>query len=208
MIMKKAFSLIEMIVAVLLISILLGIATFAFKYQLIAIHKTQKIGINDVINYNQLRASLESAKFYVVDDYDMLGKPMRNLHFYFTGTENKINYITENPVFSKNIALARLRCEGTNLIYDEQKLYGSMDFLNPSFTNNRKEMIFYSNLDHCGFLYKEKKWKKNIQRHVPKAVVLNLSSNAVTNNIYISIKNDNNTSKDIIYETIYSDKDN
>jgi len=206
--MKKAFSLIEMIVAVLLISILIGIATFAFKYQLISIHKAQKIGINDVLKYNQLRSSIESIKFYVVDDYDMLGRRMKNLHFYFIGTENSINYITENPVFSKNIALARLRCEGTKLIYDEQKLYGSMDFLKPSFTSDSNEMIFYSNLNHCGFLYKEKKWKKNIQGQVPMAITLNLSSNAVKNNIYISIKNDNNVSKDIIYETIYSNKDN
>lgn len=207
MIARKAFSLVEMLVAVLLITMLIGVAIFAFRYQLIAIHKTKKVGINKVITYNQIKTTLESMKYYVVDDYDMLNKPMKNLHFFFSATNKEINYISQNPLFSKEVALARLKCIDSKLIYKEQRLYGTMDFLRPEFSELAKEMVFYKDLDRCDFRFVLPSLKEviTLKHTLPSAIIIDLSSNKIEHQIFISKKNDYNNTVYRVYDALYGE---
>lgn len=197
----------EMLVAVLLMTLLIGVAIFAFRYQIIAIKKTKNIGINRVIAYNQLKSSLESIKFYVVDDYDMLNKSMKNLHFYFQGGEKEISYITQNPIFSTQTSLVRLKCDEEKLLYKEEKLYGTMDFLRPTLPETSREITLYNNLDGCAFKYlKEDVISENLLNTIPESIMIHLSVNELESEIYVKMKNDNNTSKYDVYEALFSDE--
>lgn len=204
MIKRAAFSLVEMLVAVILITLLIGIAIFSFKYQLIAINKTQKVGINKVLAYNQLRSSIQSMKYYVVDDYDNLNKPMKNLHVYFNGTKDEVNYITTSPLFSKDIALVKLLCLDNELIYQEEPLYGNMNFLRPELgIESRKETI-YNNLSNCEFKYIVKNNSiENLSNHIPNAIEIKLESIVYNNEFYINIRSDYNQSVGRIYNVMY-----
>jgi len=202
---RYAFSLVEMLVAVILVSLLIGVAIFSFKYQLISIQKTKKIGLNKVIHYNQLRTSIESIKYYVVDDYDMLNYPMKNLHVFFKGNKKEMTYITENPSFSKEIAVAKLSCIDGNLVYQEEPLYGRMDFLRPSLLIDSRKQIFYKNLDKCEFGYKINKINtEKVEDEIPSLININLNYEDNIENIYVSVKSDYNQSIILIDSVMYS----
>lgn len=203
---RSAFSLVEMLVAIVLITLLIGIAIFAFKYQLIAIHKTQKTGLDKVLKYNQLRSSLQSIKYYVVDDYDMLNKPMKNLHYFFEGKKKGLIYITTNPLFSKETSLVKLQCYESKLLYKEEKLYGSIDFLRPGLLENSREMVLFNDLETCKFEYLLYDIvEQEVVDNIPSAIIFDFTTNRVENEIYVTVQSDYNRSKHIIYDALYSD---
>lgn len=185
-----------MLVAVILISLLIGIATFALKYELIAIHKTKKIGINKVITYNQIRSSVQSMKYYIVDDYDMLGYPMEQLHPFFDATKTEITYITQNPLFSQDEAVAQIKCEDNKLVYTEERLYANIDFLRPEILETSRRKILYDNLNDCSFSYLFK-------IEIPSSVTINLSKNNQVSQIYINVKSDYNRSIGLVRDAMY-----
>lgn len=194
--MKKAFSLIEMLVALVLVTLLVGVAMFSFKYQLIMIKKTKTSGISRAIIFNQLKTSIESMKHYVVDDYDMLGKSMNNLHYFFIGKQKKMEYITTNPLFSKEIAVVKLICKDQNLIYQEEPLYKRIDFLRPEVLENSRSSILFKNLDKCEFEYIPKE-------NIPSQVILHIQNDKISP-LYIDIKSDDNLSLGVIQDVITS----
>lgn len=194
----------EMLVGVILISLLIGVAIFSFRHQLITIQKTQKVGINSVITYNQLRTSLQSIKYYVVDDYDTLNYPMQNLHLFFSGTTNEMHYITNSPLFSNEIALVKLECLESNLLYHEEPLYGRIDFLRPELKEDSKKTALYENLEKCEFNYFKKDIKLSaLQNDIPTAIVIDLTSKEILNRVYVNVQSDYNQSVGIVNEAIY-----
>ena len=202
---RNAFSLVEMLVAVLLLTLLIGVAIFSFRYQLIAISKAQKVGFTKVLKYNQLRTSLQSMKCYVVDDYDMLNQTMQNLHLFFNGAKNQLTYITESPLFSNEIALVQLRCEDSKLLYKEENLYGNIDFLRPELLANSQETILYDDLTECAFSYQLRdQTLQELKDDVPTGVTVNLETKENIELIYVDVKSDYNLSVGLINDTIYS----
>ena len=201
---KAGFSLVEMLVAVLLITMLIAVAVFAFKYQLMAIHKTQKVGINKAIIYKQIRSSLQSIKYYIVDEYDNLGYPMKQLHPFFHATKTELNFITESPLFSEDIAIAKLKCEDDKLIYIEEALYGRIDFLRPELLSDSKKTIFYSNLDTCKFTYIfDKKEQVFLKNKIPSSIIIDLSTKKIKTEIFVNVKSDYNRSIGLLNDAIY-----
>ena len=201
---KNAFTLVEMLVAVILITLLIGVAIFAFRYQLIAIKKSQKVGFTTVLNYNQLRTSIQSIKCYVVDDYDMLKQPMKQLHIFFKGNSTQMTYITESPSFSKELSLAKLSCNDSELLYSEEKLYGSLDYLSPKFTQDVSNIVLYKNLKDCNFNYHVKKISYDtLENKMPTAITLKLNIDDKNQEIHINVKSDYNISVGLIDDAIY-----
>lgn len=207
MISKKAFSLVEMLVAVVILTLLIGVAIFSFKHQLIAISKTKKIAIDKAITFKQLKSSLESMTYYVVNVYDTLNQPMKDLNYYFKGTKKEVMYITQSPLFSTEDSVVQLKCDDEKLLYKEEKLYGRIDFLRPSLLEDSRELIMYNDLSKCEIQYYINNEKKdNLQNILPDAVEVKIELNNESNDIYVKVKNDNNTSIDYVYFVLYGEE--
>ena len=201
---KKAFSLVEMLVAVILISLLIGVAIFAFKYQLMAIAKTKKVGINKVLKYNQLKTSIESIRYYVVDDYDTLNQPMKNLHLYFDATKDSLNYITNSPFFYNETSVVHLQCIDNSLKYTEEKLYDKIDFLRPSVLQDSKSVDIYDDLQSCKFsFFKNSQIVDSIKDEIPTKIVFQFQKNDEIQKYIFSIKSDFNISIGLVKDAIY-----
>jgi prepilin-type N-terminal cleavage/methylation domain-containing protein len=204
---RRAFSLIEMLVAVILLTLLLGVALFSFRHLFITFRHVEKGAIDKTIIYNQIRSSIESMKYYVVDDYDALKRPMKNLHFFFKGEVDSMIYITTNANFSETTSLAKLSCVDDRLVYIEEKLYANQNYLQPDFSDSAEEITLYDNLSHCSFLYYKflDTYSSNsaLKDFIPKYVELKLRSTNMDKDIFIAVRSDNNMSTRLDYDLLY-----
>ena len=202
---KNAFTLLEMLVAVVLIALLIGVALFAFRLQLITIHKVKTAGLVSAIRYTEIKAALESVKYYVVNDYDMLNQPMRNLHYYFHGDSMAMKFITTNPIFSNVEALVEISCKEKELLYKEEPLYKNMNFLRPEFSENFHELILYSDLQDCHFGYFDDKnsQKNSYTNKIPKAMQISLQNRSGDISIFSLVRSDDNLTQARIYDALY-----
>ena len=206
--MKKGFTLLEMLVAIVLITLLIGVAIFSFRMQLLTIHKTKTEAINDVLKYNQIKSALESIKYYVVQEYDMLNKPIRKLDYFFHGSEKEALFITNNPIYSEKVSLVQLTCKNKKLIYKEEPLYGYMNYLQPSFSPEKSHQLdIYSGLEKCEFYYVNMQGSlvRQLSNKIPKEIYLKIKKNKKDISIYSKVQEDNNQTAARIYDAIYEE---
>lgn len=206
---RSAFSLIEMLVAVVLLTLLLGVAMFSFRHLLIIFHQMKSSGIDNTIAYHTLRSSMESMKHYVVEEYDRLNQPTKNLYFYFLGDEHRMRFITNSANFSDSTSLVEITCIENSLIYKEEKLYGPIDFRRPDFSSKYHEKRVYEDLEYCQFNYYTTatpyRPQTQLFSEVPKFVELKMQQANKNLDIFIAIKSDNNLSAKINYSQIYDE---
>jgi len=204
--LRKAFTLVEMLVAVVLLTLLIGVALFSFRLQLITIHKTKLESINRAISYTQLRSVIASMKYYAVQEYDIVQRVIPHTwHYYFDGDEKNIKFISTNPLFSEVDALVSFTCKDNELIYNEEALYGDMNFLRPTFNKNIKHSVLMKNLDKCLFIYITRKGKQitSLANDLPKAVQINVEQYGKNYTFYTKVQADNNTTKFSIESSLY-----
>jgi len=195
---------VETLVALFILSLLITTAVYSFRFILLDISKQEFLGIDRLLSYTQLRASIESMRYFVVDDYDAFLNPMNNLHYFFMGEETKMSYITQSPIFCDSIAVVKLECKEQKLLYNEEPLYGRIDFTQPKTLEDSAQKIVFENLQECRFLYhKDGQTLKSLQRDLPTSIELKLATHNQAFDFYINIATDHNLSKAYIEDYAY-----
>ena len=205
--MRRGFTLVEMLVAIVLISLLIGVAVFSFRLQLMSVQKTKTEGLNAVLKYNQVKSALESIKYYVVQEFDALGRPMRQFDEFFSGDENHALFITNNPIFSDKVSLVELSCVDNTLLYKEEPLYSRyMNYLRPAFNEEHTRLLkIYKELQRCEFYYinMHEVLVRTIAKEIPKEIYLRLKKDDKDISIYTKIDEDDNLTAARIYDAVY-----
>ena len=198
---RNAFSLVEMLVATVLITMLLSIAIFSYKHILITFKHIKSASINRAIDFYQLRSSLQSMHYYIVDNYNNMHQPMKTMHPFIKTSPIDLLYITKNPIFSEDISLAQLRCEDGALVYREEPLFEKIDFLAPSMPVNSQKKIFFDTLTHCELLYN---FRQNGELPISVSIQLKTEHQEI---IYTTaIQSDFNNSTYLIQSKVYNEE--
>jgi len=201
---RNAFSILETLVALFILTLLITTAVYSFRFILLNISKQEFSGIDRLLSYTQLRASIESMRYFVVDDYDAFLNPMNDLHYFFMGEETKMSYITQNPIFCDSIAVVKLECKEQKLLYNEEPLYSRIDFTQPKTLEDSAQKIVFENLQECRFFYhKDDQTLTSLQRDLPTSIELKLATHNQALDFYIDIPTDHNVSKAYIQDYAY-----
>ena len=205
--MKKAFTLVELLVAVLLLTLLIGTALFSYKQILLNIAKAEKSTFYEVLKVHQIRTSIESMQPYVVDDYNQFNNPMKKLHVFFSGDKKHFQYISQNPTFSNTPSLSSFECREEDLLFKEEPLYGSMNLNEPSFSEKYHTEIYWHNLQSCEFEYVlNHKTLLALKNRLPNILKINfVDADEKKHTIVTTIKSDYNITSSEIYELLYAD---
>jgi len=198
---RHAFSLVEMLVATVLITMLLSIAIFSYKHILITFKHIKSNSINRSIDFHQLRSSLQSMHYYIVDDYNNLNQAMKQMHPFIKTTDTQLLYITKNPVFSSGITLASLRCDDNKLIYQEEPLFQKIDFLAPKMPADSPKKIFFDTLVHC-----ELRYQFGRDGELPRSVTVELKTPYDDIVYTTAIQSDFNSSTYLIERKVYDEE--
>ena len=205
--MKKAFTLVELLVAVLLLTLLIGTALFSYKQILLNITKAQKSTFHEVLKVHQIRTSIESMQHYVVDDYNQFNQAMKKPHIFFSGEKNYFEYISQNPTFSTIPSLSYFECKENTLTYKEEPLYGSMDLNQPRFSEEHHVEAYWHDITACQFEYVvENKTLSSLISKLPEALNISfVDSNDKEHTIFTTIKSDYNITSLEVYELLYAE---
>ena len=203
--MKKAFTLVELLVAVVLLTLLIGTALFSYRQVLVNIAKAERSTFKEVLKVHQIRTSIESMQHYVVDEYNQFNQPMKNLHIFFKGNDHYFQFITLNPTLTNIPSLASFECKNETLVYTEEPLYGRIDVNRPEFLEESSALIYWDNLSLCKFSYiLRNEVLGNLENRLPLAIQINIiKNNKKIDTIFTTIKSDYNITAGEVYEQIY-----
>lgn len=205
--MRKAFTLVELLVAVVLLTLLIGTALFSYRQVLLNITKAEKSTFNEVLKIHQIRTSIESMQYYVVDNYNQFNQPMKQLHHFFNGNDYSFSYISLNPNFSTIPSLSQFECKENQLIYTEEPLYGRVNLNRPEFLEERQSVVYWDDLLSCKFsFFLLQKRLERLDNELPSAIQIDLmGSNEKEQHIFITIKSDYNISDAEIHGVLYDE---
>ena len=205
--MRKAFTLVELLVAVLLLTLLIGTALFSYRQVLLNIKKTQTSTFNEILKIHQIRTSIESMQHYVVDDYNQFNQPMKKLHSFFLGNQHYFQYISINPTLSTVPSLSSFKCKDNSLIFREEPLYGRIDVNRPNFLEDTPSIVYWRDIHSCQFeYYLDKKALNELKNRIPTAIKIEfIDSEEKKYTLFTNIQSDYNITNAEIYEVLYAD---
>ena len=205
--MKKAFTLVELLIAVVLLTLLIGTALFSYRQVLLNITKAEKSTFNEVLKIHQIRTSIESMQHYVVDDYNQFNQPMKKLHMFFAGNEHYFQYVSLNPTLFNIPTLSAFECIDNKLLYKEEMLYNRIDVNRPEFLEDSKHVVYWDDIEDCKFEYFfHQEAVSKIENRLPTAINISFTDDNIKEyTIFTTVKSDYNLSDKFIYEHLYAE---
>jgi prepilin-type N-terminal cleavage/methylation domain-containing protein len=205
--MKKAFTLVELLVAVILLTLLIGTALFSYRQVLLNITKAQTSTFNEVLKVHQIRTSIESMQHYVVDDYNQFNQPMKKLHSFFLGNQHYFKYISLNPTLSKIPSLSSFECKNNSLLYREEPLYKRIDVNRPEFLEDTPFVVYWQDIHSCQFEYTfQAKVLNTLKDKIPTAIKIDfIDANEKEHTFFTNIQSDYNITSVEIYGLLYAE---
>ncbi|MEA2048287.1 MAG: prepilin-type N-terminal cleavage/methylation domain-containing protein [Campylobacterota bacterium] len=205
--MKKAFTLVELLVAVLLLTLLIGTALFSYRQVLLNITKAQTSTFNEVLKVHQIRTSIESMQHYVVDEYNQFNQPMKKLHTFFLGNPHYFKYISLNPTLSTIPSLSAFECKNNTLVYREEPLYKRIDVNRPKFLEDTPFIVYWEDIQSCQFEYiLYEKVLSDLKNKIPTAIKIDfIDRNEKKHTFFTHIQSDYNITSAEMYGLLYEE---
>jgi len=137
--MKKSFTLIEVLVAIFLLSLLIASAMFAFK---LFIKNSDAINVKlpeKAISFEWLNRSVSGIYPYILNNFD----------YFYKCDNDKLIYVTTTPVLYRHLSVAKIFRQNDKVIYEESPVYNRFqDYSHPEILegNVTKKIILFSNI--------------------------------------------------------------
>ncbi|MBN2824435.1 MAG: prepilin-type N-terminal cleavage/methylation domain-containing protein [Campylobacterales bacterium] len=149
---QKAFTLIEMLISILLLSLIVATMMFGFKQSINELQRSKFIAPQKVIEFSQLRSLIKGMFPYVIEIQRNFED--KKLEVYIYPKTDSLEFISKNPIYSHEISIAKLECREDKLIYYEKPLYSpTSNYLAPSLNEEDRKKSFFENLEECNFSY-------------------------------------------------------
>ncbi|MEA2029639.1 MAG: prepilin-type N-terminal cleavage/methylation domain-containing protein [Campylobacterota bacterium] len=150
---KSAFTLIEMLISILLLSLIVATMMFGFKYGINELQRSRSIAPQKVIEFSQLRSLIKGMFPYVIEIQE--GFEDKKLQAYIYPKAKSLEFISKNPIYSEDISIAKLECLDDDLIYYEKLLYSKhSNYLKPQLNEEDQKKVLFEKLENCQFEYK------------------------------------------------------
>jgi len=116
---RVAFTLVEVLITILLLTMLIATAMFSFKFFIGNLDRIKLSIPKKAIYYEYLNHSISGIYFYPIDNKN---QGSLKKYFFKKGT-NYFSYITTTPIYEDGISIAKVEYKDNYLIYYETKLY-------------------------------------------------------------------------------------
>jgi len=171
---RAAFSLIEVLVAMVIVSLITTTGMFAFKLSISQINRQDSLTFEEPMHFTQLKNLFNATYFYTKEVRDPF-KPNEFEYIYmFTKSEREITFVSDAPIYSKKLSLINLKIIDDKLIYKETAIYDEkQDYKNPVFFEDTVEHEILHNIQNAKFIYEKPiDLPKDFESNIPKLVTL------------------------------------
>jgi len=180
---REAFSLVEVLVAMVIVSLITATGMFAFKLSLGQIDRGNALTFSEVLRFSQLKNLINATYFYVIEEKgnDNLGLYKLNDKYLFKKAKKELEFVSDGAILSHHLSLVRLKIVDDTLIYSEQPIYSKeTNYKNPQFRDDANSTVLLSNIKDAYFSFEMPidlpkdtiDVKKIYQTRIPKLVTL------------------------------------
>ena len=117
---KTAFTLVEVLITILLLSLLMTTAMFSFRFLIKNLNTLQLSLPKKAMDYEYLDKSIQGLYFYIIENKKFEKKEKT---YFFKHDTSSFTYITTSPIYNKSISIATIKYKENALFYSESKLF-------------------------------------------------------------------------------------
>ena len=188
---KSGFSLIEVLVAMVIVSLITTTGMFAFKLAVNQIDRQSSLTFNEAMQFTQLKNLFNGTYFYVKEKKELINMiEIKSYEYVFDKDEKEITFISDAPIYSKHLSLINLKIVEDKLIYKEEAVYSkNQDYKKPVFMEETVEHELLRGMTNAKFSYeKPNDLPKGIDSKIPKLVTLHFRKNKTDFSYIFDIK--------------------
>jgi len=190
--MRRAFTLIEVLVAMVIVALMSATGMFAYKMAIDQISRKEPVSFDDVMTYAWLRTLFATTYFYVVEkDTTFETEGIEYLYLFDTG-DKSVRFVTTTPLFGHRLSLVKLSVENGQLLYEQSSIYDpKQDYKHPKILSDAPKIILIDNMENARFSYERYFALPNdVTSRIPKIVKFSFEKNGVENNFFFSVRYD------------------
>ena len=153
--MKNAFSLVEVLIAMVIVSMLTATGMFAYKLALSEVKRQKTIKYSEAIHFRELENLFNGTYFYVIEKKDLFITDSFQYNYLFKKSKLTIEFVSEAPIYSNHLSLIRLTIDKDRLLYQEKAIYNGGDYKHPTIDKHVKRYTLFNNIEKAEFSYEE-----------------------------------------------------
>ena len=202
---KKGFTLVEMLIAVVIFSFMVGLAAYSFRFYIGLVNKIVMPYPKDAVIFSKLRSAIDSMFYYVAEKKDIVGK--QKFYYYFYGNNKEMRFITTKPILSDELYVCEIHEKNGDLVWEESPVYcKNNDYKNPDLVDPKSIVLFSDISDfEIGYFVNGQKIFGDIKEEMPDLIEVSFVKKKTGKkfNLYFKIKSTFNNKK-ALTEYIYA----
>jgi prepilin-type N-terminal cleavage/methylation domain-containing protein len=189
---SKGFTLVELLVAITIFSLVVGLAMFSLRFSFGVLRHLNAPFAEDTQQISRLRDCIASAAIHVGERTNMFDRK-KEFYTFFYGEAGRMTFISSRPVALGETALCRLSLLDGDLVLEEAPLYGvDTNYLVPQLAGKgvRKTVLFSQvrgfNLEY----YQGDKKVSALQEEMPSLVRLLITTDGGAQEYFCKVQAD------------------
>jgi len=199
--MKKAFTLVELLVTIVLFSLLLVVALYSFRFASLDIKNVNNTNPREALYYHKLRDAISSIYPYV--DVDLKEKNRyKAVHYFFKGEKEECFFITSSGFFFQELVMSHLYYKDKTLWYEEGIIFDkNIDYKNLETIPFTHKIMLLDNIDNLVLLYLSfNKTVKELKNILPTLITIETFKGEEKKSYSFALQSDNTLRLGMIQE--------
>jgi len=190
----KGFTLMEVLIAVAVLSIIISITVMSLRYITDIIKFLKTPIMEELMNISYMRDSIKSSFFFYIEN-DKTLDINKKFKLFFYGNKEQLQFITTKPIFNKRgiLHIEHLIFENHNLYIKEFPVYHKdVNYKKPVIPTKVNKKILIPNIKNFEFSYfYNNRWTSVIQNKMPTVIKIKyINHKGISREIYIKIETD------------------
>ena len=184
------FTLIELLIALVVFSIMVGLAAYTFRFYIGIAKRVLTPYPEEAVAFANLREAINNVFYYICNRKGLASKD--DYFVYFYGSEREVKFVTSRTILGNFCSLCRLYEKNNALMLDASPIYSpENNYLSPML-KNPKRITLITGIKNLRIEYYKKGTllPEEIKEQIPSLIAIHFIKDGKERSIYCSVKSD------------------